>query len=385
MTDLQIPAYLLARQSRGVADTLAANLGSGSPPYISIKGNRFTLVDAADNTRAVGAMDPKLGIYLDVVLIDSNPHTSKVYYAEAFDPNAAEMLPPTCFSDNGIGPSAQAQKPQSPTCAACPYNVWGSDTSKMTGKATKACNDVQKLAAILPGDSQGIVFLLRVPPASRKFLGKYAKSLRGMSLGTRAADLTDVVTRITFDPQAVGILNFTAVSFVDEATATRTDKLLTEKATLDIVGANDKPYQGAIAAPAASPAPERQLPPPPATTVSVQPVAESPVAAVANASAILTTGGTFTASGGGGSGAPKPRGRPRKDTAAAPAPAPTQAPFAPQQAAPEEDDIAIPSFLRREEPEQPKPAGAAFGMAEAPAPDEEMQRRIQAAFNLPTG
>lgn len=376
MTDLQIPAYLLARQSRGVADTLAANLGSGSPPYISIKGNRFTLVDAADNTRAVGAMDPKLGIYLDVVLIDSNPHTSKVYYAEAFDPNAAEMLPPTCFSDNGIGPSAQAQKPQSPTCAACPYNVWGSDTSKMTGKATKACNDVQKLAAILPGDSQGIVFLLRVPPASRKFLGKYAKSLRGMSLGTRAADLTDVVTRITFDPQAVGILNFTAVAFVDEATATRTDKLLAEKATLDIVGANDKPYQGAIAAPAASPAPERQLPPPPATTVSVQPVAENTLHlnAVPGPAAQPAT-----------ATAPKPRGRPRKDTAAAPAPAPTQAPFAPQQATPEEDDIAIPSFLRREEPEQPKPAGAAFGMAEAPAPDEEMQRRIQAAFNLPTG
>lgn len=370
MTELQLPAHLAARQSRGVAAILAQNLSSGSPPYISIKGSRFTLVDAAGNQK------PHDKLSLDIVIADMNPHVSKIYYENAYDPNASEALPPTCFSDNGVGPSAQAQKPQAPTCASCPNNVWGSDTSRMTGKATKACNDVQKLAVMLPDDPQKIVFLLRVPPASLKHLGKYAREVGAFSAGGRKVDVSDLVTRLSFDPNAVGILNFSPVGFIDAATADALDKAGDQ--TKLVVNAADKPHAGEIAAPSRPVA--QQLPPPVAPAVgpaiSVSPPQTFPAtAAEVPASSIEAP-------------APRRRGRPPKAEAAPAAEPPAQAPFmqvaAPQQAEP--DDLAIPSFLQR----NPAPAaapqpGASFGMSQAQPASDEMSKRIAAAFALPTG
>ena len=370
MTDFQLPAHLVNRQSRGVAATLAANLASGQPPYISIKGSRFTLVDAAGNQRPINTLS------LDVVLADMNSHVSKLYFENAYDPNASEALPPTCFSDNGIGPSSQAQKPQSPTCAACPNNVWGSDTSRVTGKATKACNDVQKLAVLLPDDPQKIVFLLRVPPASLKHLGKYAREIGEFSAGGRKVDVSDLVTRLSFDPNAVGILNFQPVGFIDAATAEALDRVA--DSTKLVVNEHDKPYAGAGVTPALAPAgaPAQQLPPPPAAPVQqatpfLAPAA-APVAPAANGEAP----------------APTPRrGRPRKE-AAPPAAAPAQAPFmqAAPVAAPQQDDGDIPAFLRRDQPAAPQQTSqAAFGMTTATPASDEMKSRIAAAFSLPTG
>ena len=47
MTDLQLPAHLAGRAARNLAGQLAASLPTGSVPYVSIKGSRFTLYDAA--------------------------------------------------------------------------------------------------------------------------------------------------------------------------------------------------------------------------------------------------------------------------------------------------------------------------------------------------
>lgn len=365
MTELQLPAHLAARQSRGVAATLAQNLASGSPPYISIKGSRFTLVDAAGNQKPINQLT------LDVVIADMNPHVSKIYYENAYDPNATEALPPTCFSDNGVGPSSQAQKPQAPTCAACPNNVWGSDTSRMTGKATKACNDVQKLAVMLPDDPQKIVFLLRVPPASLKHLGKYAREVGAFSAGGRKVDVSDLVTRLSFDPNAVGILNFTAVGFIDEATAVALDKAGDQ--TKLVVNAADKPHGGEIAAPVKAVA--QQLPPP------VMPVATAVAATQTFPAAAVEAPNSVAVP------APaKRRGRPPKAEASAEPPA--QAPFmqvaAPQQV--EADPLEIPAFLQRNPaPAAPQQPAASFGMSQAQPASDEMSKRIAAAFALPTG
>lgn len=367
MTELQLPAHLVNRQSRGVAAALAQNLSSGSPPYISIKGSRFTLVDAAGNQKPINQLT------LDVVVAGINPHVSKIYYENAYDPNAADALPPTCFSDNGVGPSAQAQKPQSPTCAACPNNVWGSDTSRMTGKATKACNDVQKLAVMLPDDPQRIVFLLRVPPASLKHLGKYAREVGAFSAGGRTVDVSDLVTRLSFDPNAVGILNFSPIGFIDADMAEALDKV-GEQAKL-VVNAMDKPHSGELPAPTRPST--QQLPPPPAAP-AVQPTFTAPAAPaqVVNEPPAETP-------------APAKRGRGRPPKAdPAPAAAPTQAPFmqvaASQQV--EADELAIPAFLQRNPPAAaPQQPAASFGMSQAQPASDEMSKRIAAAFALPTG
>ena len=125
----QLPAFLQNRQSKALATELSANLGAGSPPYISIMGNRFTLIDSAGDEEPVQTYSPQIGPYLDCVLIDAGKHISKIFYDKPFDPNATQYEAPVCWSDNGVGPSRNAAKPQSPTCAACPNAVWRSKVS----------------------------------------------------------------------------------------------------------------------------------------------------------------------------------------------------------------------------------------------------------------
>ena len=73
-----LPAYLQNRKSKPITDVLAANLGTASPPYISIRGNRFTLIDAVGAEEPMTEVDDKTGLpYIDVciaeVLVDDLP------------------------------------------------------------------------------------------------------------------------------------------------------------------------------------------------------------------------------------------------------------------------------------------------------------------------
>lgn len=247
----QVPAHLLGRQKRGLVADALQGLGGNNPPHISIKQNRFTLVNAAGQEWPIPSFE------LDVVIIDVNPNVSKIYYADAYDPMATEFKPPTCFSDNGPEttgvaqtPSLQAQFPQNPTCPLCPHNAWGSETSKVSGKAVKACNDLKKIAVIVPMDTTRGVYLLRVPPATLKNFRNYGKTV-----DSQGVDLPDVITRLTFDPKVQGVLNFQPVGWIDEVTMQFIDTVLESKVTENLVGKTDRPRNdvGQIAAPAAAP------------------------------------------------------------------------------------------------------------------------------------
>src|ERR1700722_13097543 len=74
-----LPDYTQNRQSRGLAQRVSQNLGTSSPPYLSIMGNKVTLVDAAGNEQTLPTYetDPNKCIrgqspapYADVVIID---------------------------------------------------------------------------------------------------------------------------------------------------------------------------------------------------------------------------------------------------------------------------------------------------------------------------
>ncbi len=388
MTELQLPAHLVGRAARNLAAQLAASLPSGTVPYVSIKGSRFTLYDAAGNERQVGAMSPEVGLYLDLCIVDSNPHISKVYYDKPFDPNA-EGEAPACFSDNGTGASAQAIRPQSLSCKTCRHNEWGSEVSRQTGKPVKACADVQKVAVAVPGFKDQI-FLLRIPPVSLKHLGKYVQEVGSISAGGRKVDISDLITRVFFQKDQVGVLGFAPVSFVDPETAATGDKACEIKATDLLVGKNDRPYEGTIGLPPqAKPAEQRTLAPPPVQAPFISPAPTT----------------TATPPDGGISPAPKPRGRPKKEAVAEVSA--TQAPFMQGHpgssqttllppttgngTAPSSDEAEdIPAFLTRtpQAPTPPtpqhKPAGPSFGMqAATPAPDD-MSARIAAVLGMKT-
>src|ERR1700733_6455240 len=203
---MTLPAYLQNIPATTLAETAIANVSAGSPPYLSIQGNRFTLVDIAGNTIPIQTL------YVDVVIVDVNDHISKIFFGlnKPYDPN--NPSPPVCFSDNGLAPSIGSSQPQSPTCASCPQNVWGSKVSQM-GSAVKQCADQQKIAIYVPEYSDGL-FLLRIPPGSFGNWRSYMAKFVGAGLNPRM-----VTTRISFEQNVVGTLVFQSPGYINEAQA----------------------------------------------------------------------------------------------------------------------------------------------------------------------
>jgi hypothetical protein len=247
-----LPTYLQNLPSRNLAQTAIANIGAGNPPYLSIQGGRFTLVDVAGNTI------PIQQFHVDVVIIDVNEHISKIFFGldKPYDPN--NPTPPLCFSDNGLAPSTAAGQPQAPTCAACPQNVWGSKISQM-GSAVKQCADQQKISIYVPEYSDGL-FLLRIPPGSFANWRAYMAKFAGAKL-----DPDRVLTRISFEQGAVGTLVFQSPGYITEAMAGVVGQMIESRASDQLIGRLDRPREGVVmrqpAAIAAPVQPQRQRKP----------------------------------------------------------------------------------------------------------------------------
>lgn len=197
ISKMQLPAHLahltqnaqLMTQLTTMNTAASAGISAGGWPRISLKQAKFRLQSPSQDEIIV----PQL--HLDVIIIDANPNgVSKVFYEKQWDPNG-EGEAPDCYSDNGIGPSSKAAKPQCGTCAACPQNVWGSKISQGSGKQIKACTDTKKIAVFIADNVDGPVFELRVPADSLSNLGQYVKSL-----DKHGIPVCMIVTRLTFDP-----------------------------------------------------------------------------------------------------------------------------------------------------------------------------------------
>lgn len=371
MTQNQLPAHLQGHVNRALADRTLDHLGIGSPPYISIMGNKFQAVDTTGARKPVGAHDPQLGVYLDCVVVDMGDVISKIYYATPFDPSG-DWVPPDCWSDNGVAPSRNAAVPQSRTCGECPNNAWGSAVSKVTGKGIKACADYQKLAISIPGDP--IVYLLRVPPNSLVNLRGYLQKFKGQNV-----DVDLVITRLSFQQDTLGTLEFRATSYVDEATYAFSRAALAEKRTDALVGRLDRPRTEMLAAPAE----QRQIPPthvsPPLTSqmrTEPQPPgipqgATSPGTPAVQRAPVAET-------------APKRPGRPKRQTAEQPA-APAGFTPAPFRAEPQgTGQAASPSASVHGNAAAPtgngQQPGSQFGIQSGAAPDAALSNALDSIF-----
>lgn len=249
MTTPQVPAYLLNTGIPDFTDRLGANLGTRAQPYLSIEGDRLTLVDTTGDTRPVLTRDAKTGDpYIDCVIIDTGDHHSQIYYGRAYDPKAETYSPPACWSDNGVAPSVNCGEPQAVSCTpdptgqnGCKWAVWGSGRAAPGSKTVPpACSKYQKIALLIPGEE--IQFLLRVPPNSLVELANYNGKFRGHQFS-----MPDVFTRISLRDKT---LFFHGLGFIDEATAKLRNQILLAKKTDALVGRGDKPRGvPAIAAP----------------------------------------------------------------------------------------------------------------------------------------
>ena len=209
---LVLPDYLKNRQPPGQGK-FAAGLGTPVPAHVSLKDDRFTLID--DNGLPSRRTPPSLT--LDFVAVGSAPTASRVYYDGPWDSETAAA--PLCYSDDAITPSPNAQQPQSAHCASCPKAEWG----KLSPNGNKIpwCSTRKKLAVIVLADGPK-VYLLSIPPGSLKPWRAYVQHVE--SMGTM---VPYVITRVAMNDKE---LSFDPVDHVPEQIANAVDAIARDKA-----------------------------------------------------------------------------------------------------------------------------------------------------------
>lgn len=249
----QLPAHLTGLP--GISeDDLISGTGGGFP-VISIKGKVFTIVRGDERTLVTRADGEEPAGSIEVVILKANPNLSKTYYPKGYEEGTNDK--PTCYSNDGIAPAADAAEQQSTKCATCAHNQWGSKISE-NGSKVKACSDVRRLA-VSPINQLNDPMLLRVPAASLKPLGEYGNALK-----KRGVKYPAVVTKVSFDyTVAHPALTFKPVAFITEEMASVVQETMRTDVVQQICGLNaagQVPVQAtsgtAIAAPAPLPGPK---------------------------------------------------------------------------------------------------------------------------------
>jgi hypothetical protein len=267
---MELPERFKNREGprREIAGSVVAGLSGGSIPSLSIEGNVFTLIDSSGEREAVETK------YVDVVIIDVNKHVpiQRVFYGVGNKYDANNPSVPLCFSDNGVGASSNAREPQSDNCKTCPQAQWDSAVGR-GGKGVPACKIYKKLAVLpLDGDQRlyDFPFQLRVPVMSHAALQAYGNKFQQVEARGKF-DVSDVITRISFKHGVQQQLEFEVrkeFPWVTDELDVFIDKLLDSKITDALVGRNDVPIQGKLAAPAQrqiEARPEDPVPLPPRT------------------------------------------------------------------------------------------------------------------------
>jgi hypothetical protein len=189
------------------ADLPMESLGEGITggfSRIGIKGGRWSLHHQGQIYMFVQDDGHPLP-YLDVVFIAVNPAISKMYYADAYNENAAGVAP-TCSALDGKVPDPGVPIRQAETCAVCSHNQW------RPNREGKECRDHRRSAVLLDSRMktkpalevplEGSVFL-KIPAASLNPLKLY-----GDMLTHRGAHFAAVVTRITFASNRQSVMKF---------------------------------------------------------------------------------------------------------------------------------------------------------------------------------
>jgi len=221
----KLPSFLRAPEG-SVTNALAA-LASGNYPFLSIKGKRFAVVRNKEETILMRPDDDETPANaIEVVIVNAATQYSKVYYVKGYTDGSKDK--PTCYSNDGQAPAADAADKQSKKCSVCPHNEWNTGPN---GKG-KACSDSLRLAVSAATDLNDPM-LLRVPPASLKAITEYASML-----ARKGAPMEGVITKIKFDPaEATPKLQFSVVNFQSEAAYNETIEIARSQLVQQIIGA----------------------------------------------------------------------------------------------------------------------------------------------------
>ena len=356
-SNLQLPAHL---QSPDIAASIAAanaaaagGVRAGGFPTISIKSNHFHIKDGDETVTLMvppsAPGQPALPMMcLEVVIVDANPALSHTFFEGEYVEGT--NVEPTCRSGNGITPDQDVAVKQSAVCATCPQYAWGSKISKLSGKPVRACGDSKQLAVVPANDLNYKMLGLQIKAGSLKNWGTYIQALSGRGYG-----VSTLVTNITFDQSANGVLQFSFNRFLSEAEYIKVN----ERKTGDDVKLIIAQSRGLAAAPALpAPAANLGLPPPEvaapqyvgAAVATPQPVTAS-VATVAATNPVSASAGVASGFGTGAVADPaylaaqaaeNSRAKALADAAAV---APAVAPAAPTSPTAEQPFVGLPPHV----------------------------------------
>jgi hypothetical protein len=191
----QVPDFARNNELSETALALTGGGTGGSVKRISIKGGVFRLMSGG---KEIASIEDR---HLDVVIVKAAPKVSRIFYAGAYDKDAA-AAPPDCWSNDGEKPDAGARNRQSQTCLSCPQNQAGSGQGN-----SRACRYQQRLAVVLENNPGGDVMQLTLPATS--VFGKEDGDKRPLQAFARHLALSNppinpeqIVTRMKFDTKA---------------------------------------------------------------------------------------------------------------------------------------------------------------------------------------
>ena len=226
-TNQALPAHLRAKFGAVDNNDLSAG-AAGGYPVLSYKGKVWAVSKGGERT-LIKLPDGSPNLQLELIILKANPALAKVYYEHGYEEGTDAK--PDCYSNDGVAPEADSASPQSPKCAICPHNQWGSKISETQSKG-KACSDSRRMAVLPNGDLTAEPMLLRCPAGSLKELTAYANALN-----KRQTPYQAVVTRVSFDfDVAHQKLTFKPIGWVDEATADLVADLVDSDIVAQIVG-----------------------------------------------------------------------------------------------------------------------------------------------------
>jgi hypothetical protein len=103
------------------------------------------------------------------IMIDFNMVNS--FWRESFD-DTGGGTPPDCFSLDGVFPCPESQEVQSPNCATCPQNKFGSEVRKSGLGRGKACKNIKRVH-IFTDSHQILPYRLTLPPSNLRAFDGY--------------------------------------------------------------------------------------------------------------------------------------------------------------------------------------------------------------------
>ncbi len=187
------PAFLPVEAGAAVNADFMTPVGGVAIPRLSFRQSMWRIIspDAEEEIIKNERGEPIHAI--QVVALASNKGVYKAYYDKPYTPNQ-EAPPPTCWSNDGVAPSAASTNPQARECATCPKNQLGSKINP-NGSKVKACSDSKRLLVVAPDDIGGQFYTIHVPYMSVKELNVYLRELNRYNVPVDA-----IITDVSVDP-----------------------------------------------------------------------------------------------------------------------------------------------------------------------------------------